>query len=237
MRILTLLVMSLLTSFCYAQSITNVVGSQQGDQVTVRYDLIAYGSDRYFVKLLYSLDGGQSFGPELRYVTGDVGDGVISGSNKLITWDAGREVNAIDGEVVFKVEAEARKTANLTSSIASGHLGTLEVTSSHWEGNDLILNFVFTPNASADAKDYDVHEIPLITGNNGQQYEPVSGNFGSKSLSKSRKFFDVICTNNTPVNGLLRYQPGSRFSSISSFAMEIESGKRYMYVINNIPVQ
>jgi hypothetical protein len=94
-----------------AQSVQNVNGVQAGDNVLVTYDLIDNGAREFYVRLLYSKDGGISFSNELRNVSGDVKGNVKSGTNKKIIWDARQEVGTLAGDVVFKVEALSKAGA------------------------------------------------------------------------------------------------------------------------------
>jgi|GEM_PF-2832199 hypothetical protein len=105
------LLLSLLTAPLYAQQIQNVKAAQAGDNVLITYDLAEAGTRNYFVRLLYSKDGGITYSDELRQVTGDVRDNITGGTNKKIIWDARQEVGSFVGEAVFKVEALTKATA------------------------------------------------------------------------------------------------------------------------------
>jgi hypothetical protein len=91
--------------------VQNVNGVQAGDNVLVTYDLVDAGAREFYVRLLYSKDGGISFSNELRNVSGDVKGNVKSGTNKKIIWDARQEVGTLVGDVVFKVEALSKASA------------------------------------------------------------------------------------------------------------------------------
>jgi len=86
-------------------SVQNVLGAQAGDNVLVTYDLVDNTQKEYYVRLLYSKDGGISYSSELKNVSGDVKGNVKPGTNRKIIWDARQEIGAFAGDVVFKVEA------------------------------------------------------------------------------------------------------------------------------------
>ncbi len=101
----TLLPVLLLVTLCsFAQQVQNVVATQQGTNVMVSYDLGGSPNNSYFVKLLMSKNGGQSFGQPLQYVTGDVGN-AKAGTSKKIIWNAEKELSFYNGNAVFRVEA------------------------------------------------------------------------------------------------------------------------------------
>jgi len=105
-RLLLFLTAILILQHANAQEVINVMASQSGEKAIIKYDIAnSSPSTNYFVKLYYSTDGGSSFSQELRYVTGDVGANVAGGTGKTITWNTMKEVNALIGDVVFKVEA------------------------------------------------------------------------------------------------------------------------------------
>lgn len=89
----------------FAQQIQNVKGVQAGDNVLITYDLLDAASRSYFIRLLYSKDGGITYSDDLKQVTGDVKENVVAGTNKKIIWDARQELGSFIGEAVFKVEA------------------------------------------------------------------------------------------------------------------------------------
>ncbi|MDF1553480.1 MAG: hypothetical protein P1P84_10485 [Deferrisomatales bacterium] len=82
--------------------------AQQGDRVTVRYDLAAAGP--MTVRLVGSSDGGHTFAMRLRSVSGDVGTGVAPGPGKVIHWDTrGDYPEGIEHlDVVLDLVVEAR---------------------------------------------------------------------------------------------------------------------------------
>ncbi len=105
-------VLLICTTLVSAQSVQNVNGVQAGDNVLVTYDLVDNSAREFYVRLLYSKDGGISFSNELRSVSGDVKGSVKPGTNKKIIWDARQEVGTLVGDVVFKVEALSKASAS-----------------------------------------------------------------------------------------------------------------------------
>ena len=61
----------------YAQRVDNVVVTQQDKNIVVAYDLLGLAEGQTATVSLYcSEDGGNSWGSKLRYVIGDVGEGI-----------------------------------------------------------------------------------------------------------------------------------------------------------------
>jgi hypothetical protein len=87
------------------QEVKNFQAVQEGNQIKITYDLS--GKERFYnIKLFYSLDKGKSWlGPMLK-ISGDAGEKLSSGSNKLIIWDALSEQGPLEGFVQFKIETE-----------------------------------------------------------------------------------------------------------------------------------
>ncbi len=87
------------------QEVKNFQAIQEGNQIKITYDLS--GREKlYNIKLFYSLDKGKTWlGPMLK-ISGDAGDKMSTGTNKLIIWDALSEQGPLEGFVQFKIETE-----------------------------------------------------------------------------------------------------------------------------------
>ena len=74
--------------------VSNVVAVQRPHTalVDVTFDLADADGDAMHVTLWYSLDDGVTWGNQCVTVTGDVGDGILSGTGHSATWDAGADV-------------------------------------------------------------------------------------------------------------------------------------------------
>jgi sRNA-binding regulator protein Hfq len=88
-----------------AQSVENVIFLDVGDDIVITYNL--KGNDLYEIECSYTLDGGETFLP-IKTATGDIGADISSGKNKVIKWDVFADLNGIEGEIQFKVEAKAQ---------------------------------------------------------------------------------------------------------------------------------
>ena len=93
----------LLFSVCiHAQNITNQDFYQDGNKVIITYSLDKSADIQVFL----SQDGGNTFGPALKNVSGDVGSNISPGSEKRIIWDALSEYEKLVGtDFVFKISA------------------------------------------------------------------------------------------------------------------------------------
>ena len=87
----------------FAQTITNVVATQNGNNVKITYNLKCDFVAR--VDLYISEDGGTNFTGPLKSVTGDVGYAIKSGKNTII-WNVLKDRDIIvDDSIVFQVKA------------------------------------------------------------------------------------------------------------------------------------
>ena len=85
-----------------AQSITNVVAETVGTKVIVRYDIENANDDQQFEVALYSSK--DNFSTTLQSVSGNgVGSAVSSGKDRVIIWDALKDVKEFKGEYSFEV--------------------------------------------------------------------------------------------------------------------------------------
>jgi uncharacterized protein (TIGR02145 family) len=96
----------LLLGLCWmrlsSQTITNVVATQDGDNVVITYNLECEGSAD--IALYYSEDNGSSFKGPLKTVSGDVGEQVQSGTNKRISWSVLKDQEILFGNnIIFRV--------------------------------------------------------------------------------------------------------------------------------------
>ena len=104
-KIIYLFLTLILPLFLFAQTATNVIAKQVGNTVEVTYDL----DQPAHVTLLFSRDGGASYTPTPKALTGDVGINIQPGHKKIV-WNLFSD--DIDWEIDrarFKVMAEDKK--------------------------------------------------------------------------------------------------------------------------------
>jgi hypothetical protein len=89
-----------------AQQVSNVNSQLSGNTIIVDYTLTgAKFNQKFNVQLYVSLDGGKSFQGPMKAVSGTVGENIKSGNHKIY-WDPYKDVNSLDGDIVFDVRAE-----------------------------------------------------------------------------------------------------------------------------------
>jgi hypothetical protein len=93
-------------SFCLeAQTVKNIEPVRSGNNIVVKYEIAGAKFNQEFdVSLYVSTDGGKTFTGPLKAVQGDVGEGIEGGEHQII-WDVFKEVNSLEGDVVFDVKA------------------------------------------------------------------------------------------------------------------------------------
>ncbi len=98
---------------CWAQElkVKNVRFEEQGDKVSITYDLDGDASKRYLISIALSFDRGKTFPLTLEHLSGDVGKGIRPGSPKAIVWNLGEQFpfGLKGGDFVFSVTAHLQK--------------------------------------------------------------------------------------------------------------------------------
>lgn len=89
--------------------VTNVTAAQQGEcsEVVFTYDLADADGDACTVWLAVSADGGANFSVPLLSISGDFGDGILPGLDKMVLWDVVQDAPGIEGsDFVVRVYAD-----------------------------------------------------------------------------------------------------------------------------------
>ncbi len=98
-----LLLLILIQTTIHAQKVQNVRAEKDGDYVKIIYDLEGEDSvDKYDVELYGSHN---NFTAPLQMVTGDIGENIAPGQDKLVIWRPREELSTYTGEIVFEVRA------------------------------------------------------------------------------------------------------------------------------------
>jgi|GEM_PF-1249438 hypothetical protein len=113
-----------------APRITNVTAAQTlaSTNVIFHYDLVDQNTSNIIVEI--SADGGSNWNIATSTVTGDLGAGIVSGTNKIITWNAGTDFS---GQDLSTMKIRVRGTdiySNVSSNVFSSNfsLDTLSPT-------------------------------------------------------------------------------------------------------------
>jgi len=84
-----------------AQSITNVIAKQDGNNAVITYDLLCDGSA--YIELFYSEDAGVTYKGPLKSVTGDIGDNILTGKRQ-VEWNVLLDQDTLLGNnIIFRV--------------------------------------------------------------------------------------------------------------------------------------
>jgi hypothetical protein len=214
-----------------AQQVQNVKAVQTNEEVIVTYDL--NDTKPVYVSLYYSKDGGTTFSPELRQVSGDVKANVKPGVSKKINWNAGKELVAFDGDLVFKVEANSKRIAY--PKPVADEFFLVQVVNSYFEGNLLKVEFSVT----------NISDKPIINA-----YLPLDG---ALLLDEQGGLFDkpdVRIIGTTFNNNFIEFSKDAPFKGIATIKnadpeMNLVSllkicliwdYVRHLYSVKNIPI-
>ena len=100
-----LVILFLSPVFTEAQSVTNIRCEQRDKKVIIFYDLTSKQGSNWKIDLYYSQDGGKSWSTPLQKISGETGNKIKPGTDKVITWDVLSEVEKLEGKICFKISA------------------------------------------------------------------------------------------------------------------------------------
>ncbi|OFX21952.1 MAG: hypothetical protein A2041_10150 [Bacteroidetes bacterium GWA2_31_9b] len=102
-----ILIFIFFSNLLHAQQIENLRVKKLNDKINIVYDLTNEKQGQQFdIKLFCSTDGGVNFSVTPKTVTGDIGEGVYGGKDKIIVWDVLNDLKNLRGDqIVFKLVA------------------------------------------------------------------------------------------------------------------------------------
>lgn len=101
----------LLFQFGFSQKIDDVSYIRDGNQIRISYSIKdAKYYQKFFVSIYLSVDKGQNFVGPLSFVSGDVGENIYTGKNKVVYWDVFKEFDGLKGDIVFDIRAKVSET-------------------------------------------------------------------------------------------------------------------------------
>ena len=96
------------TSRIHSQEVKNINFEVKENLINIDYVLTGSKYVQVFdVSIYVSFDSGNNFQGPLKSVSGDVGKGIKSGSNRIV-WDFYKDVIALEGNIVFKIVANVK---------------------------------------------------------------------------------------------------------------------------------
>lgn len=218
MRIIFTLFIILCAHSIFAQSVTNVLATQDGDLAIINYNLSSEEAYSFHVSLYYSLDSGRTYSDKLLKVSGDVNGGVKPGNNKTISWELKEEAGELSSAIVFKVHAE--RLSSLPEPITA-ELGTISLDEVYQKNDSLYINFTFDPDFTDSLVFLSISEPPLIKNKNGKAYEPVYGWFASTRLNKNMLVKNARAQQNFTTRNLLVFKVDDNIDYLSNFYLKI----------------
>ena len=170
--ITAVILLSVLAIFAETPIVTNVTASQRTDGskiVDITYDVSDAENDTLLIEVLLSDDGGATFdiSPDEANLTGDVGEDIMPGNSKSITWNAGDETIDFDGDnFQLKVTADDDPVTNECEDYDGNVYTTVQIGNQLWMAENLKVTHY---------RNGDV--IPNIT-NNGEWGSLSTGAYG-----------------------------------------------------------
>jgi len=115
-QVFSIIVFLILTAtFAKAQSVDNIRFEQSGKQVVIYYDLLGEQGTIWNIEIYCSQDEGTTWGSHLQKLSGEFGNAIMPGTNKQVIWEMLDELDKIEGEISFKVEASSK---DITETVA-----------------------------------------------------------------------------------------------------------------------
>jgi hypothetical protein len=102
---LILLLILLTNLFVGAQSVTNVSFEKSGKQVVISYDLSGEPGSTWNINIYCNRAGDKTWGTPLQKLTGAYGNAISPDTNKKVTWDVLSEMENLEGQISFLIEA------------------------------------------------------------------------------------------------------------------------------------
>jgi len=105
----------------FSQKIENLKAVPVGDRIVITYDLNAeVPGDKYDIQIYCSYN---NFSNPLKYIRGDVGNGLPPGSGKRIEWEAKAELGNYQGDLSFEIRAEVKAIFAFKNSVTNTKRG------------------------------------------------------------------------------------------------------------------
>lgn len=220
----------------YSQSITNVTSLQQGNNAIITYDLNGIPGTSYYVKLYYSADDGKSFSRELSQVSGDIKSGVKSGVGKKIVWAADQEINYLNGPVIFKVEAETKKSMPKPVTVGNS---TIELVKVKRTGEKILIEFTLTQSSESEIQGYRIRNTSQLTAIDGKQYLAKFSKLGVYSTVDRSSSEVVQCIKGVPVRGEITFSVENEDVVIPALKIDLfyRGFNQLEIVLKNIPIE
>jgi hypothetical protein len=118
-RLFVLLVILSLGAGITAQQIGTITAEESGEgEILIKYSILqASGSDKFYVKVYCSTNGGTTWGKALTAVSGDVGQNVYGGYSRQIRWNVLGEKDKLVGDNIrFKIVASPVSSTSYNKS-------------------------------------------------------------------------------------------------------------------------
>ncbi|MCU0459174.1 MAG: energy transducer TonB [Bacteroidales bacterium] len=176
-----------------AQNVTNVRFDMTRNKVVIQYDLDSEDdSARYCISVYPSVNGGKTFGPKLKEISGDLNK-VPEGKDKTIFWNFRKEYLKGDGDVIL----ELRASKILEIDYGGEELEITEVKASatgypisnirYSEHNGQVV-FLYDIDCVNDSSEFFVSVNPSFNGGRsfGSRLLAIEGDYSSVGCGKDR---------------------------------------------------
>lgn len=212
MKNILLILFTLFTIQVNSQIVGNVQSKQSGNNILITYNLSnSDAGSKVKINAYYAVNEGFFIGP-LQKVSGDVNEISSGNGEKAITWNVLEEINGLEGNVKFKIEAIPLKKQNnpiVNDKSYRGEIKEYVITSTG------VIFSLFIANSESDNNVYlNVKNIRLID-NEGNQYIAKTISI-QKDVEKN--FLDVKLIKGIPFKVSIYFE-GIEFENTNSFSV------------------
>lgn len=125
----------IMSNLAVCQQVTNIRADMQGDVVNIHYDLLGNtSSEQYRIELYASHN---NYSQPLQQTSGDVGENITPGSDKLISWRPTDELQDFQGDIIFEVRATLMGSYfRFVSPVSSDKIKKGKTINIRWEGGN-----------------------------------------------------------------------------------------------------
>lgn len=105
-KVAFVLIAFFVTNTVFAQKAKIIEVTREDNRIVILYKISKAKYNQVFDVMLYvSKDGGNNFKGPLKAVSGDIGNSILEGEHTL-TWDFLKDINSLEGDIVFDVRAK-----------------------------------------------------------------------------------------------------------------------------------
>jgi hypothetical protein len=213
-----------------AQDFKDLNLKQLGENVNIEYSIVGEQLGQVFsIAPTFSTDGGKTF-QTMKSVSGYVGNSVVGGKNQVVIWDVLKDLPALQGEVVFKLQGNTKSTIPMEDDFSNV---VFNLVSLHRTGNnqlELILSITNNGeprdlkliNGLITITDFKKNNFDAQRGKLGEVVGPQRHSTPQRTLKKGETVQASFTFDRIPsdFDRVMRLSIGAELLTISKFGLD-----------------